>query len=382
MFNAVTPSSRVFAAALAASFLVFAGPQDARAQNCALIPGDLTADGIVNIVDLQCAVLIAQAELLMSICPIPVYPMPACLVAEFPGPHTPATPPGPSILTADMNCDGEINIQDVQLIALALFSVPPSPAIPPDEGCPNFCLSEECGDGICSPEETVSNPVCALDCPVDPEMPETEPPDPVFCCSEGTLSDCGGGCLDALPPECNLESPGTPANNPPFTPAQCAALAQEVCSECAPVLSCCDYVEGVPFAGCNDSACEACVCASDPLCCDVSWDVLCVQSASSTALVGAAPCNEICACEPWSGKQAIPCVLECNGFDCVGTECIPKTGQAAKEPVAQLGQCIEGSGCYSDEGADSKCTEESCQEQLKDAAAAPAFETDADLGTP
>jgi hypothetical protein len=33
--------------------------------------------------------------------------------------------------------------------------------------------------------------------------------------------------------------------------------------------------------GCNDPACEALVCAIDPFCCDVEWDVICADEASS-----------------------------------------------------------------------------------------------------
>jgi hypothetical protein len=51
--------------------------------------------------------------------------------------------------------------------------------------------------------------------------------------------------------------------------------------------ACCDAQDG---AGCGDASIEACVCADEPFCCDVQWDVVCtVQS----VLLGCTTCPGI-----------------------------------------------------------------------------------------
>lgn len=50
---------------------------------------------------------------------------------------------------------------------------------------------------------------------------------------------------------------------------------------------CCEAQDG---PGCGDATIEACVCASEPFCCDVQWDVVCTVQ---TVLLGCATCPGI-----------------------------------------------------------------------------------------
>jgi len=67
----------------------------------------------------------------------------------------------------------------------------------------------------------------------------------------------------------------------------------------------CDVTGG---PGCSDEACCNVVCASDPFCCDVAWDGLCVQGAANL-------CGGPCAaeCPPGALLEEEPCGADLNG---------------------------------------------------------------------
>lgn len=62
--------------------------------------------------------------------------------------------------------------------------------------------------------------------------------------------------------------------------AICVVEALELCGGCGIALSgCCFEPHGTP--GCEQSSCCEAVCATDPFCCEVSWDLICVEAALS-----------------------------------------------------------------------------------------------------
>ena len=110
----------------------------------------------------------------------------------------------------------------------------------------------------------------------------------------------GGCCLPHDAPGC--DDPGCEAavcEADPFCcetawDELCADAAVEVCQElCGPMLSdCCTTATEAP--GCMDPECEATVCAWDPFCCEVSWDVGCVGAAVDLCPLCAALPSDCC----------------------------------------------------------------------------------------
>lgn len=128
------------------------------------------------------------------------------------------------------------------------------------------------------------------------------------CCSphagSGCLSSECESCVCALDASCCTDE---------WT-ASCAALSNDACdAECgcpAQGGPCCAAHNG---GGCDDSDCSACVCGSDPFCCDSGWDAVCIAAASSF-------CEPDCSCatEPESCCEAhasascdVPSCSEC-----------------------------------------------------------------------
>lgn len=112
-----------------------------------------------------------------------------------------------------------------------------------------------------------------------------------------TLVTClvNNACFDAL----------TPDDFDACLSLNCSAEA-DACA--APPVSqdCC---VGGPNPGCNNAACEDCVCAFDPFCCDTSWDSICVEEAS-------ADCVDSCGC-----TAAVDCCTPSTAPGCVVALC-------------------------------------------------------------
>ena len=110
-------------------------------------PGDVTGDDQVDVADLQCTVL-------ASLNPVP----PPCL-------------PGPG--SADLNCDGDTDVVDIQLVVL-LVLVYPQLGMPADKDQNGNNIHDdcegggsECGDNVIEPGEECDPPVpnyCNEDC--------------------------------------------------------------------------------------------------------------------------------------------------------------------------------------------------------------------------
>lgn len=98
------------------------------------------------------------------------------------------------------------------------------------------------------------------------------------CCTTGTAG-CNNlateDCVCAYDPYCCTNS----------WDALCVDLVNDLgCGLCGTEHSCC--VGGGP--GCADSAIESCVCATNPHCCDTSWDANCIESVEG---LGCSDCN-------------------------------------------------------------------------------------------
>jgi hypothetical protein len=70
--------------------------------------------------------------------------------------------------------------------------------------------------------------------------------------------------------------------------------AGEALNECAPACACsgsnacnCCITTGLP--GCDNPGCQTCVCVLDSFCCDVAWDGICAGEAQDE-------CSEACTC--------------------------------------------------------------------------------------
>ena len=97
---------------------------------------------------------------------------------------------------------------------------------------------------------------------------------------------------------------------------------------------CCDPDNGTP--GCNDAGIESCTCALDSFCCDVEWDGICVDQATSD-------CD---ACGGAGGSTD-------DGMTSVGTTTSAGGGESTSGPPpttggGDVGNCCEehgGTGC-------------------------------------
>jgi hypothetical protein len=165
---------------------------------------------------------------------------------------------------------------------------------------PNTCCAPT-GEPGC-PEAAVSECVCAIDpfccdvlwdetCVALVEANECGMCQPAPCCAPSTMPGCAAdpeieACVCAADPFCCDEQWDN----------LCVSDVQTVgCGDCGWVSEgggCCD-ANGTP--GCDDPDIEACVCPSDPFCCQTSWDSLCVE------MVGTYGCA-MCPIEPGTGE--------------------------------------------------------------------------------
>ncbi len=117
-----------------------------------------------------------------------------------------------------------------------------------------FCCDTE-WDGLCAGAATGA--ACGLECPCGVEPPPNDD------CANASLVDCDSS---------------TDYNNAVAT------------TEGAPTSNCCVAHAG---PGCDDLACQDCVCAADAFCCGTAWDGLCAGAAQPAGVCGA-----FCPCQP------------------------------------------------------------------------------------
>lgn len=121
---------------------------------CLFPPGDVSGDGIANVVDVQCNVVANLWSLEGQ-----VGAAPPCLVGEL----------APNI-AADHTCDGVVSVSDTQLAVVYALGMPLSPVIDPNGNqCPDVCEVDSDGDGAfdtsdCAPHDADIAPLAAEIC--------------------------------------------------------------------------------------------------------------------------------------------------------------------------------------------------------------------------
>ena len=158
------------------------------------------------------------------------------------------------------------------------------------------CGVKPCQDCVCEIDEecctelwdaqcdSIARDECSLDCPC------------LNCCEEQVVPGCGEKecqtCVCALDANCCDE----------VWDGICAARAVEECDrrcECEAGSNCC--IARPTETGCDESACEACVCGVDDFCCTDLWDSTCSDEITVNE------CAAECSCDPGS------CVGDCDG---------------------------------------------------------------------
>lgn len=172
--------------------------------------------------------------------------------------------------------------------------------------CPAPGACCEAHDGVSCEEVRCKSCVCALD---------------AFCCTDAWDQTCVEVAIDGCPLDCSCEAEGdcctahggigcdvlacqdcVCAQDPVCCDewdAQCATVAALVCGAACPACVPTDCCEAREEPGCNQDVCEACVCNVDPFCCDELWDEGCLAIATGD-------CPAECGCRP-------PCPGDCSG---------------------------------------------------------------------
>ncbi|NUN13918.1 MAG: hypothetical protein HUU55_09835 [Myxococcales bacterium] len=236
-------------------------------------------------------------------------------------------------------------------------------AIPGDDCCEAH-ETPGCGDAVCQ------DCVCTLD---------------TFCCDTAWDDICVGEAGNECGDSCSCGGPGpggvcctasdTPGCEDPACQdcvctldAFCCDTAwDDVCVEEASVdcNDACNCDGGTPPGGacctasedpgCEDPACQDCVCGLDPFCCDTAWDDICVEEAS-------VDCNDDCNCDGGTGPGSACCepgdAAGCGDATCEGCVCVVDDfccDVAWDQTCADvaLGECTES--CICEPGGDGPC---------------------------
>jgi len=225
-----------------------------------------------------------------------------------------------------------------------------------DDGCGGNC--GECGEGVCSQGVCMTGPGCVTNdfpgcggCPCEQCVCDMDP----FCCQTAwdslcvgeCVNDCGGCGEQCDPPcdpgflcqdgeciECVADCTGKSCG-PDGCGGECGLCPEgTVCMDNQCLTAGC---EPLPAPGCGGCACEACVCAMDPFCCESQWDSIC----AGECLEECGGCPPVELCDP-------PCD---DGFDCIAGECIECIPDCAGLACGDdgcggvCGMCPEGTGC-------------------------------------
>lgn len=256
---------------------------------CSDPPGDINGDGFSNVIDVQCN-LVTSLYVLDG----ETDPLPECLPS--------------SVDDANVNCDETVNVADVLVSINYSLGTPIAAAIDLDgSNCPDLCedIVLECGDGVCDP--AAATPEDCQSCPAD--------------CG---VCPCGDGVCD-------------PDAAEPETCITCEAD----CGACTG--DCCVGGEAV---GCGDGACQDCVCANDPFCCDTQFDDLCAGQA-------ALDCQGTCNCDITGAELScgdfLTCLLNCDtdGSTCA-TTCVDSASVADTGAAVALAACSALNSCLID----------------------------------
>ena len=149
---------------------------------------------------------------------------------------------------------------------------------------------------------------------------------------------CAGGCLDR---ECGCDACGNPCGGCALGfGCTDAGKCVEVGDECIPK----DEQDG----GCPGCDCEACVCALDNWCCDVAWDIYCVELCETQC--GGPACSDTC--------LSMDCFFfdrECGPDGCCGSCGSCGSGSFCKEPEGKCQVCTCDAKECGDDGCGKTC---------------------------
>ncbi len=258
-----------------------------------------------------------------------------------------------------------------------------------DDFCCMVEWDKDCADSAASPDDCRDQCQCKGDC-CDPQTgPGCQQADCAacvcgqeeqFCCSDvwdetcverANDSECGDICAcEGLPGDCctGNDTPGCNetaceacvCDEEPFCcsdvwDGECAQRAAnpdgcgQICGCTGQIQSCCFAHRG---SGCNNDACQACVCNIEEFCCsDTSgfWDNVCVERAIED-------CGDVCSCGPPPAsdccvEHALPGCLDdaaCEGCVCtLDDQCCQQTGvwdltcvSEASNATECTGQCL------------------------------------------
>ena len=182
--------------------------------------------------------------------------------------------------------------------------------------CAPQCAGKQCGSdgcggscGTCAPGLNCSatgicQPICVPNCTG----------------KQCGLDGCGGSCGSC--PAGTVCSPSNKCipSGPICGDGTCTASIGETCSNCPKDCGTCgNGCVSTPAPTCGGCACQSCVCAKDPYCCQVQWDSLCVQACSDCGGCGCVPnCNGKVCGDDGCGGSCGTCSL---GQSCVGGKC-------------------------------------------------------------
>lgn len=380
---------RFAAICAAACCMVAAWTPGAHAQ-CPPVVGDVNADGAVTIVDAQCAIVTA----LWSLAGGSTIP-PACAAGN---PYH-----------ADINCSESINVVDVQLVIARVLQQAFAPGVDADgNGCPDTCedsldccatdfgtgqgtgQTASCSAPSCASAVCLDAPFCCdvgwdLGCAllaqeICPECATNDCGDEICdafeSCSEcpedcGACAECGDGACDpdedcvSCEADCGVcDNCGDGICAPGESCASCAAD----CGACSG--DCCGPHGGV---GCGSPACQACVCAGDPFCCQTSWDSTCAgdtgpggacDAACPQCSGGCPTCGDAC-CDAHAGPGcALPACESCVcGIDdfCCDTTWDGLCADAATQACASPCECGAAASACCEPNFDGGCPELPCE---------------------
>jgi len=209
-----------------------------------------------------------------------------------------------------------------------------------DLGCGD-CGGVECGDGECNGDEDCT--WCPEDCGdccgngmCEAEFGEdcvTCEADCGACPGEGSCCIANGsaGCADASVEACVCA----------MDPFCCDVTWDGICATEADECGSCtgDCCEAGDTPGCDDEGIEACVCDVDPFCCDVAWDGIC---ASEVEDLGCGSCGgEECGDGDCTGSEDCHiCPDDCG--DCCGNGvCEPEYDEDCDTCMEDCGECMD-----------------------------------------
>jgi subtilisin family serine protease len=235
-------------------------------------------------------------------------------------------------------------------------------------GCQNVAGSSNC----CTAKTTAgcSEPACVeCVCDADPyccnymwdnacvTRAKGECAGPCSCgdCSDGDVCTVGDECAGST---CVGTGPADCADGNECTTDSCNAVTG--CYNALVPSNCCAPKTGV---GCEEPACEFCVCAGDAFCCDSGWDQLCANDASGS-------CAAVCSCGgACDDGNACTSGDTCTDGVCVGTEvdcddanactwngCDPLTGCVFPPGNSNCCASKKGPGCEEEACKDCVCT--------------------------